>query len=1039
MESTAPVIESRGGMPWTARCEASCRRRHGALLVGLMVAAALAAVLDRGVSYENPHLLLLLNAILYQGVAVVVSARFAAIFLREGRPGILLLACGAAVWGVSGLLAAIVAIFPEESGRFDGNALVTIHNCCIWVAALCHLAAVLSASLSGSTVADRRGWWLCVGFGAVALMALLIALATAGDLLPPFFVAGVGGTVVRQFVVASAVAMFALAALLLRQRLEKPEAAAAVWYERGLQLMALGLLCILLQNVTGGLLGWYGRGVQYLAGLFMFVAATCAARDGAWRLNSTTLEELAPSLRLPILSAIALVGVLFTGALHFLVLDSARGHFDLLTFVPAVMFAIILGGGAAGLLAFLLSGALVLTFPHLNAAGATPSLASQLLQFGIFLLVSLGVALLVRDVQRSRAKALAARVEASHLLRHSENADALRQAAERLESVLEGTQAGIWDWDFDSGEMDVNERWAEMIGYRREELVPITLEGWKRLVHPDDLAKNLGQLQRLVDREIEVYDSECRMRHRDGRWVWVHIRGKVVQWGEDGRPRRARGSRTDITVRKLAEERLRENEQNFRNLFETISDMVVVAAPEGHLLAANRRFLDTMGLVAAELGRVRLLDLYAPLLREEAEKLFAAMLSGEREVCPLPILTGSGLILSVETRLWLGSWSGAPAIFGLVRDLSAEREERQRFEALFRRNPALMAITSATQQVFFDVNDTFLRTLGYQRQEVVGKSAVELNLFVEPGEMTASVEEMLRNKRITDHLHRIRRKDGTILHGLFCGEVINAQGREYFLTVMIDLSERMRIERDLLFTRQRLQSAATEKASMLSLVAHEFRTPLTLINSSLDILSRYRERLGEKEVLLQERHIRSAASQLAFLVEMSRSYDWLRSDTGEAQHTDIALEAFIGKVAREMELTWGNGQEFRLDLASPVVTISSDEGLLRAILGNLLANAFQFTPGGGVVHLAVVNVGSCLTCTIEDSGVGISPGDVSKVFKPFVRGSNSLGRRGMGLGLPIVRLALERLQGRIDLSSEPGRGTRAVVTIPHPAAASSPG
>ena len=1033
MESAAPIIESRGGVPWTERCEALCRRRHGALLVALMLGAAVAALFDGGVSYENPPLLLLLNAILYQGVAVVVSARFAAIFQRQGRPGLLLLACGAAMWGVSGLLAAIVAIFPEESGGFDGNALVAIHNCCVWVAALCHLAAVLSASLSDGTLAEGRGWWLCAGYGSVALMALLIAVAVTGELLPPFFVVGAGGTMARQFVVASAVAMFALAALLLRQRLEKPEAAAAVWYERGLQLMALGMLCILAQKATGGLLGWYGRGVQYLAGMFMFVAATCAARDGAWRLHSTTLEDLAPSLRLPILSAIALVGVLFTGALHLLVLDSGMGHIDLLAFVPAVMFAIILGGGAAGLLAFMLSGALVLTFPHLNGAGVSLFQPAQLLHFGIFLLVSLGVALLVRDVQRSRAKALAARVEASHLLRHSENAQALRFAAERLESVLEGTQAGVWDLNLDTSEMDVNERWAEMIGYRREELVPITLEGWKRLVHPDDITTNLGQLRRLTSREIEVYDSECRMRHRDGRWVWVHIRGKVVQWGEDGRPRRIRGSRTDITARKLAEERLRENEQNFRNLFETISDMVVVAAPEGQLLAANRRFLDTMGLAAAELGGVRLLDLYAPLLREEAEKLIAAMLSGEREICPLPILTASGLILSVETRLWQGSWSGAPAIFGLVRDLSAEREERQRFEALFRRNPALMAITTATQHVFVDVNDTFLRTLGYQRHEVVGKTTWELGLFVDVGEVAASVEELQRNRRITDHLHRIRRKDGTILHGLFCGEVVNTQGREYFLTVMIDLSERMRIERDLLFTRQRLQTAATEKASMLSLVAHEFRTPLTLINSSLDILSRYRERLDEKEILLQERHIRSAASQLAFLVEMSRSYDWLRSDTGEAQHTDIALDRFIGKVAREMELTWGNGQEFRFDIASPVATISSDEGLLRAILGNLLANAFQFTPSGGVVRLAVVNDASSLSCTVQDSGVGIPAGDVSKVFKPFVRGSNSLGRRGMGLGLPIVRLALERLQGSIELSSEPGRGTRAVVTIPHPA------
>ena len=229
MESAAQVIDAPDGTSRTDRGEARGRRRYAPLFLGLVLAAVFLAVVDRGVSYERPLLLLILNALFYQGVAVFVSVRFAAIFLRDGVPGILLLACGVAIWGVSGLLGAIVAIFPEEAGRFDANALVTIHNCCVWAAALCHLAAVLLASLSGSTVARGRASWLCCGYGAVVLVALLIATAVKGDLLPPFFTVGDGGTTVRQVVVASAVAMFALAALLLRQRLEQPVSKAALW------------------------------------------------------------------------------------------------------------------------------------------------------------------------------------------------------------------------------------------------------------------------------------------------------------------------------------------------------------------------------------------------------------------------------------------------------------------------------------------------------------------------------------------------------------------------------------------------------------------------------------------------------------------------------------------------------------------------------------------------------------------------------------------------------------------------------------------
>ncbi len=126
----------------------------------------------------------------------------------------------------------------------------------------------------------------------------------------------------------------------------------------------------------------------------------------------------------------------------------------------------------------------------------------------------------------------------------------------RLEEVLWGTDVGTWEWNVRTGETAFNERWAQIAGYSLDELAPISIETWKRLTHPDDLAASGAVLGRVFARELDFYECEARMRHRDGTWVWVLDRGTVVEWDDRGAPLRMSGTHMDITRRKLAEERV---------------------------------------------------------------------------------------------------------------------------------------------------------------------------------------------------------------------------------------------------------------------------------------------------------------------------------------------------------------------------------------------------------------------------------------------------------------------------------------------------
>jgi len=126
----------------------------------------------------------------------------------------------------------------------------------------------------------------------------------------------------------------------------------------------------------------------------------------------------------------------------------------------------------------------------------------------------------------------------------------------RLENIIEGANIGTWEWNVQSGETEFNERWTEILGYMLDELSPVSIKTWIDLSHPEDLKKCKELMGRHFSGELPYYDCEFRMRHKNGNWVWLLDRGKVLERTDDGRPLRMSGTRIDITDRKHAEQEL---------------------------------------------------------------------------------------------------------------------------------------------------------------------------------------------------------------------------------------------------------------------------------------------------------------------------------------------------------------------------------------------------------------------------------------------------------------------------------------------------
>jgi PAS domain S-box-containing protein len=285
---------------------------------------------------------------------------------------------------------------------------------------------------------------------------------------------------------------------------------------------------------------------------------------------------------------------------------------------------------------------------------------------------------------------------------------------------------------------------------------------------------------------------------------------RTPTFDDQGRLRHIVCFAVDITERSAAETTLAQSEANFRALIETIDDIIVIGDRSGCLLYANPATTATLGYSQAELRGMGILDLHADFARAEAAGILGDMMSGKRATCPLPLQSRSGTIVPVETRIWHGRWNDTDCIFGISKDLSKEQEALQKFDRLFHMNPAPMAVSTVPGNVFIDINEAFERVMGYPTADILGKSSQELDLFVDAAERDRVAGLLVKNGSFREADLRVRARDGRILDGLFSGDMIESQGVTYYLTVMIDITERKQAEAARQETIRELRNALSE-------------------------------------------------------------------------------------------------------------------------------------------------------------------------------------------------------------------------------------
>ncbi len=414
--------------------------------------------------------------------------------------------------------------------------------------------------------------------------------------------------------------------------------------------------------------------------------------------------------------------------------------------------------------------------------------------------------------------------------------DAALAEIRRLRGVIDGSAAGTWEWNPQTDEMRVNARWAEIVGYALAELEPVSSDTFVQLVHPDDLQHSDAVLSAHLKGETPFYECLVRMRHRQGHWVWVQDRGRVLEWDAQGGGLWMAGAHADVTDLQQARHDVSAARQRLQSIVDASDEVAIIVTDlAGTITLFNSGAERLLGYRADEVvGQAR------PTLFHDAQDMqhFLQTLPTDqkRDDTDLFGILSERARAHTFSRQWtfirkdgrqrqvrlsvsaLADAQGDITGFvGMATDvtevLQARAEARlaeEKFAGAFTSAALGMALVSLEGR-WLDVNDALCRILGYSRDELL---QVDFQRLTHPDDLDADlqlVDDLLRGKRAHYHLDkRYIRRDGHLIWARLSVSLVRSELGE-----------------PLHFVSQ-IQDVTSERASELRVLEAEARSRITL-------------------------------------------------------------------------------------------------------------------------------------------------------------------------------------------------------------------
>ncbi len=487
---------------------------------------------------------------------------------------------------------------------------------------------------------------------------------------------------------------------------------------------------------------------------------------------------------------------------------------------------------------------------------------------------------------------------------------------------------------------------------------------------------------------------------------------------------------------RAANQAAKKAERVLRNLYDIIPDAIYVSEfPSGRVVDCNQSACTALGREREEILTLAVADIDAKFCEGRELAAWGQLTPGKYLTLESSHRRADGSSFPVEINITLFEHENERRIVGIARDISERKwleenllKTEVKFSSIFRNSPDLIAITEVSSGKYFEVNDAFERVIGYSREEVIGKTSLELDVWESPEDRIQMLKEVADSRRLMNYRTTFRRKNGGIFPALVSLEAASLYDTDCFIISARDITEQDQAEQDLLASKRAAETANKAKSEFLANMSHEIRTPMNGILGMVQLMELSELGSEQREYL----HIlKNSGDNLLSLINDILDLSRVESGRIDLEEAPFSLQSAINNT---ISIQRNSAQQKRLTLSTEISDelpdlLVGDQLRFRQVLLNLLANAIKFTDQGGVtvsarmVHRA--GDGITLAVSISDTGIGIPTEKQELIFSPFTQADASTTRRhgGTGLGLTISRRLARLMGGDISVESRPGAGS----------------
>ncbi len=633
--------------------------------------------------------------------------------------------------------------------------------------------------------------------------------------------------------------------------------------------------------------------------------------------------------------------------------------------------------------------------------------------------------LIIRDEKGKPVRMIGAHQDITFL---KEKERELEKERQTLTGIIEGTNVGTWEWNVQTGETIFNEKWAEMIGYRMVEIQPTTINTWIQFAHPEDLKKSTQLLEEHFQGKSDYYECESRMKHKDGHWIWVLDRGKVITWTNDKKPLLMMGTHQDITDRK-------QSQIEFNTILSTTMDGFFITNETGKIIEANDAFCKKLGYSREEMLSMSIPDFEAAENPQEVQKHMEKVFQTGYDRFETAHKTKEGDHIDVEISVTFID-VGVKKLIVFVRDITDIKKAHQRLSMSEKRYRGLLEsqndliVRVDSEGKFTYVNQSYCEAFGKKEEELIGKQFTPL---VHEDDIDSTMKAM-EKLYVPPYRTYIQQRAKTVKGWRWLAWEDNA--------IRDDNNEIIEIQgvgRDitgLMEAKQAAENANRSKSEFLANMSHEIRTPMNAIIGFSELLE---DKCTHTKTMQYLEGIKNAGKNLLNLIN-----DILDLSKIEAGKLDIeVVKTNITMIIEEiMQIFKFKAEEKGITLLSnhcPNIPdiVCVDELRVRQILLNLVGNAVKFTDQGHVkisthtLKKDEENESLDFNLIVEDTGIGISENNIQKIFESFTQqdGQNTRKYGGTGLGLTISKKLASMMNGNISVKSKLSEGSTFTLTL----------